>query len=50
MVEARPDDAKWIGIDLGTKNSCVGYWKVDTVTMGSVEIIINQEGLYTTKS
>ena len=50
MVEAVYPDNKWIGIDLGTTNTCVGHWKKDTETGGRVEIIQNQEGDRTTES
>ena len=41
MVEAEP----WIGIDLGTCNSCVGFW-----LNGRPEILQNIESEHTTPS
>ena len=45
MVSA--DSPKVIGIDLGTKNSCVGVWKAED---NSCEILTNDIGETTTPS
>ena len=43
MVSARKDP--WIGIDLGTTNSCIGIWREN-----QVQIIQNDMGLNITPS
>ena len=49
MVEAVPHGEDWIGIDLGTSNSCVGLWvdegrPGDIKATDKVEILPNPDG------
>ena len=43
-------NGRWIGIDLGTSNTCVSYWSINHDGIGKAEVIQNQEGKYTTPS
>ena len=55
MVEANPDAAElpneqWIGIDLGTTNTCCGIWVTRPDGRGDVQIIQDQFGKFTMPS